>query len=60
MGKSASLGQEEQEKKKKASISQNISDDLFYVKGLSNENTTRWISTDVPVDLERLILESKL
>lgn len=32
---------------------------VFYVKELPDVDTTQWIAHDVPVDLERLMAESK-
>jgi hypothetical protein len=34
--------------------------DVFYVKRLSDEDTTKWIEKDVPIDLGRLLEESKI
>ena len=60
MGKSELLVRGEQEKKKRTSISQSKSNELFHVKGLADKDTTKWILRDVPVDLDRLLEESKL
>jgi hypothetical protein len=60
MGKSALSAQESQEKKRGSIIKKDRSSEVFFVKSLVDEDTTKWIAKDVPIDLDRLLAESKI
>ncbi|WP_348066129.1 hypothetical protein [Dyadobacter sp.] len=60
MGKSVSSAQESQEKKRENITKKDRLTDVFYVKTLVDEDTTKWIAKDVPIDLDRLLAESKI
>ncbi|GAB3341735.1 hypothetical protein GCM10027299_56020 [Larkinella ripae] len=60
MGKSALLVHESLGVKRKRTTKIDKSEtDMFFVKELPDEDTTQWIAKDVPIDLDRLIAESK-
>jgi len=60
MGKSVLSAQGLPGKKKESTIKEGRFSDTLYAKSLPDEDTTKWILKDVPVDLDRLIAESKI
>jgi hypothetical protein len=60
MGKSVLSARESQEKKRESITKKGRLTDVFYVKSLVDEDTTKWIAKDVPIDLDELLAESKI
>jgi hypothetical protein len=60
MGKSALSAPDPQGEKRKSIIKKDRSSEVFFVKSLVDEDTTKWIAKDVPIDLDRLLAESKI
>jgi len=60
MGKSVLSAQESQGKKRENITSKGKLVETLYAKALPDEDTTKWIAKDVPIDLDRLLAESKL